>query len=867
MEQARLFLRLFYWFSVRHLLRQPWRVAAVLVGIALGAAVFTSVRLAVHAALDSFTQSVNLIAGKSDWVVTQPGGRVPDHLVATLLRHPAVLNAAPLLTSYVQPAFQGEENAFLLLGLDPILDRPLRTWNLHSSEPTRPGDWLELMTKPFTLFLGQPLANRHHLAVGNRWSLAHVQQRADFRVLAILAGHGLGLVEGGRVALTDLASMQEFTGLQGWVDRIELQLKPSASPPDLEGIRALLPEGVVLQSPEETRQGGRDMIDAYQLNLSVLSFVSLFVGMYLVYSLVALNAASRRRELATMQALGASPRLQFLLFLGEGALLGLLGWCLSLPGSILLSGPVLGRVTATITTLFVRLGEAHLRFSPAELLTSFVGTMVIALLAALQPAREAMAVPPQEALQEHAATPMRARQVGCLALWGCLLIALVWPLGHLPGPRGVPLPGYMATFLLFAGFSLTSPWILHVLGTFLPPLLRRFAGPSTVLAARFLRDAGTRTAISVGALITAMALFVALVIMVHSFRRTVVAWVDQTVSGDVFVRPAMAGSNDYRDALPAEVVANLQSLPQRMDVEVLPYRRIYLKEGTVGYQFEALDVFVHMRHGGFLFLQGNPSTAIEEVAAGRGILASEVFVNRTGKGIGDPYRVTINGIAWDLPIVGVVRDYRTHGGVVFASLTHYQQVSGDQSWNGVRLFVKEHDTNPGHAGEALRQEILTHFAGHHNIEVTLGRELHQEILRIFDETFAITSAMLVIALLVAALGITTTLTVLVLERIRQLQTLVAIGGSYTQIRAMIFWEAIFMVSAGECVGLVCGLMLAQLLNTVINRQSFGWTFIAGIDWPALAASAPFVLLTALLAALPAVRLALRSSPALVLRER
>jgi putative ABC transport system permease protein len=244
-----------------------------------------------------------------------------------------------------------------------------------------------------------------------------------------------------------------------------------------------------------------------------------------------------------------------------------------------------------------------------------------------------------------------------------------------------------------------------------------------------------------------------------------------------------------------------------------------------------------------------------------------VFVNRTSKGIGDPYRVTINGIAWDLPIVGVVRDYRTHGGVVFASLARYQHVSGDEAWNGVRLFVMGQDRDPGAAGEALRHEILTRCAGHHNIEVTLGRELHQEILRIFDETFAITSAMLIIALLVAALGITTTLTVLVLERIRQLQTLVAIGGSHAQIRAMIFWEAIFMVSAGECVGLVCGLMLAQLLNSVINRQSFGWTFIAAIDWPALAASAPLVLLTALLAALPAVRLALRSAPALVLRER
>jgi hypothetical protein len=80
-----------------------------------------------------------------------------------------------------------------------------------------------------------------------------------------------------------------------------------------------------------------------------------------------------------------------------------------------------------------------------------------------------------------------------------------------------------------------------------------------VLAARFLRDAGTRTAISVGALITAMALFVALVIMVHSFRRTVEVWVEQTVSGDVFVRPAMAGSNDYRDALPEAVVATCKA--------------------------------------------------------------------------------------------------------------------------------------------------------------------------------------------------------------------------------------------------------------------------------------------------------------------
>ena len=84
-------------------------------------------------------------------------------------------------------------------------------------------------------------------------------------------------------------------------------------------------------SPSAARDSGTAMIRAYQLNLSVLSFASLFVGMFLVYSLVALNAASRRRELAVMRSLGASPRLLFRVFLAEGALLGTAGWLLAIP--------------------------------------------------------------------------------------------------------------------------------------------------------------------------------------------------------------------------------------------------------------------------------------------------------------------------------------------------------------------------------------------------------------------------------------------------------------------------------------------------------------------------------------------------------
>ncbi|NTV43053.1 MAG: FtsX-like permease family protein [Syntrophobacteraceae bacterium] len=139
-------------------------------------------------------------------------------------------------------------------------------------------------------------------------------------------------------------------------------------------------------------------------------------------------------------------------------------------------------------------------------------------------------------------------------------------------------------------------------------------------------------------------------------------------------------------------------------------------------------------------------------------------------------------------------------------------------------------------------------------------------MRIFDETFAVTGVLLVIALMVATLGIATTLTVLVLERTRQLHTLRAVGASFGQIRMMILWEAILMVFAGEIIGLACGFLLSRLLIFVVNRQSFGWTFIYSVDWGSILLSLPLILTTALAAALPAGQALFKRSPAQALKE-
>ena len=121
MRNLLFFFRLFIWFSLRHMRKHMGRAATVLFGIALGAAVFTSVRLSVDASLDSFTKSMDLIAGRADHVLTRPGGYVPEPLIAELLKHPMIRSASPVLSTFPRDRFLRIHRRWHLAGirLDP----------------------------------------------------------------------------------------------------------------------------------------------------------------------------------------------------------------------------------------------------------------------------------------------------------------------------------------------------------------------------------------------------------------------------------------------------------------------------------------------------------------------------------------------------------------------------------------------------------------------------------------------------------------------------------------------------------------------------------------------------------------------------
>src|SRR5258705_5214509 len=99
----------------------------------------------------------------------------------------------------------------------------------------------------------------------------------------------------------------------------------------------------------------------------------------------------------------------------------------------------------------------------------------------------------------------------------------------------------------------------------------------------------------------------------------------------------------------------------------------------------------------------------------------------------------------------------------------------------------------------------------YNAFAVTSREIRTEVMRIFDQTFTITYALLGVAIVVAVLGIVNTLSALILERTRELALLRAGGLSARELRTMIVLESSLLGLASTAAGLVIGYPLSWIL--------------------------------------------------------
>ena len=200
------------------------------------------------------------------------------------------------------------------------------------------------------------------------------------------------------------------------------------------------------------------------------------------------------------------------------------------------------------------------------------------------------------------------------------------------------------------------------------------------------------------------------------------------------------------------------------------------------------------------------------------MIVSEPFSIKYHKREGDTVALTTPRGARDFRVAAVYYDYSNDRGVVIMDVGTFRRYFGELAPTGLAAFLKA-----GADPERVRTEMLATLDEGHRAFIFSNRTLRNEVLRIFDSTFAITYALELIAIVVAMLGVAGTLLTLVLERRRELSLLRLTGADRNQVRKMVIIEAALIGTVSQGIGLVMGFALSMVLIYVINEQSFGWT--------------------------------------------
>lgn len=832
--------------------RERGRTLLTVLGLALGVAVLVAIDLANESSLRSFRQSLDDVAGRATLTIVGNGTGVDPRLVGRLAGMTGVVASSPLIQGRLAlpPGDDGGTTESLtLLGIDFLfagesLDNVVRDVDFRVGEGTGIGD---LVTDPSAVLLAEGFAASRGLEIGARFDALAGGFPREMRVAGLVDGGGLETALGGRIAIADIGIADLLLRRGGLVDRIDIVTTGGT---DLDRLRAeinaILPPGTMVERPARRGERVEEMLAAFRFNLRALGHISLLVGAFLIYNTMSIAVVRRRTAIGALRAMGVTRRAVRAAILAEGLAVGFAGGLIGVAGGVLLAWGLVDAVSGAISINFARIEGARLFPDPAIILTSWGLGVGFALAAAWGPARDAAATAPANTMRRgteealSGAWKLRTAFGVALAVAGTLVLTL-------EKRSGPPWVGYTATLCYMGAFVC---WIRPFMTVLVDALKRPFArvfGAEGLLASASTRAALSRASVAIGGLMISVGMAVSITVMVASFRDTVIDWMDQVLLADIYLVALGEDGPGTVPSLPPGYAAALGSLAGVAQVDGTRVLRV-LHEGretqVAGRDFDGgrfPDAMLDGRDGNTVVREAKPRDAV---------VVSQSFAHKFSVAPGGKLTLDTPSGPREFPVAGVYQDFSSEQGTVVMDMDLFRRLYRDRGYTSLALYL-----DPGASAATLRDRAVT-IANRDGdtpaVTATINSDLREQALVAFDRTFGVTEALKLIAIIVAVLGVATTLMAQLLDRRDEIVTLRVVGASKRTVARIILLESATIGIGGIILGVAVGLMLSWILTRVIMLESFGWTIeFSTPPWPIVQTAAIVLAATVLSALIPA----------------
>jgi putative ABC transport system permease protein len=758
-----------------HWRRHPMQLATLLIGLISATALWSGVQALNQQARSSYDRAAAIFGGaRTAMLVGRDGATFPQQLFVDLRR--AGWPVSPVLEGRLQIGGR----SYRLLGIEPVT-LPAEVGNAPAIGRA---DLQTFVTPPGEMLVAPETLSDLNLPEGATPLASGGALLPPLRVQPQLVPD---------VLVVDIGIAQRLLKMPDQVSRLLIG-KAKARRDALENVTG---DKLRLVEPDAESDLER-LTDSFHLNLTAFGLLSFFVGLFIVNSAVGLAFEQRLPMLRTLRACGVSARLLNTVLLAELVSLALLAGVVGLVCGYLIAASLLPDVAASLRGLYGAQIPGQLTLKPEWWIAGIAISILGALAAATASLAKAIRLPVLVAAQPQA---WQQAQHRWLIIQGALALAVFAAAGCFLWYGDSLVSGFAVLAAILLGAALGLPAILEgVLA-----LGQRSA--HRALAIWFWADSRQQLSgltLALMALLLALAVNVGVGTMVESFSRTFVSWLDGRLAADVYI-------NASSDMQAAEIRAWLRERPE---VEaILPGGRA---EAQIdGMPVEILGLADHATYRDRWPLLESAANAWKRLRPGDAGFISEQLARRLKLAVGDSVELPAPGGNWTLEVVGIYADYGNPKGQVavnFAALT--RRFPGvPQTRLGLRVAPP--------AIPALISALRSKF-GLDDRNLADQATLKAESTRIFNRTFAVTTALNAFTLGVAGVALLTSLLTLSNSRLPQLAPLWAIGITRRRLAAIELLKTLSVALITTLLALPLGLLVAWCLIAVVNVKAFGW---------------------------------------------
>jgi putative ABC transport system permease protein len=726
--------------------------------------------------------------------------------------------ASPRLGDFLYYLNQSLLLPVTFVGIIPALDENFGVSNVS----------LNLLSQTNSCIVTEEIAKEYNVTSGSTVVVSRVQIFPPNNTLWKLHVVGVAHVEGkgySAVMIANLSLAQEIFDKQGKINSIVASVLNIDSTMTIRGtLQAMLgSEFQVLAPKESSLNQVQGIANGFRIALNMAATISLAVACILIMNSLLMAVNERKYEIGVLRSIGSSRGTVFRIFLLEGLFFGVIGSALGIATGIYMS-QFLVSYMATVVNVAI----PPLVVNTYVPLFGGVAGIAVAGIGSIYPALAASKTNVVQAIRPQ----MRGSGKGRLgtgimiSLGGTFLLLSYYVESTSFKTTNIQQSFldlnsiYVLLILIPAGILLLTAAAMKGITAVLSYIFQPVFRSRRTIASRNISRNRRRSSLTISMVAIGISFTVLIGGMSGSLTLGINNFVRQQLGADIYIIPA-GGSLpvSYTDNLTSingvDVVTYLKVQPTMVDgrmtalvgVDAETFNKVW-RVGVVNSTYTVDEIFTKLR-------QSNTSMIMASGLAGR-----------LGVNVGDNVSVLVEGAKTENFTVLAIffgSEFINLGPLSEAEMTmaNYKALVNffPSQYNGTRdanIFLVK--VNAGENPNTVANRITAATSG--KINIFTVSDILNEVESGVSRIFAFFQVLILMAIIVSLLGMTTTMIMSILERKREIGILRAVGTSKNQVTGMIVGEALVLGMIGLLVGLATGILFSNYFIDIMAFAQF-----------------------------------------------